>query len=105
MLGAARAYTYDTMDRVWDALHRVGGLSRELRLHLTMSRMAAFDMARDVTQLMIDTAGSSSIYASSPLDRLLRDAITVRTHIGVQPRLMEMVAGLVVDEDPLFPFL
>ena len=21
MLGAARAYTYDTMDRVWDALH------------------------------------------------------------------------------------
>jgi alkylation response protein AidB-like acyl-CoA dehydrogenase len=105
MLAAARAYTYDTMDRVWEALHREGGLSRELRLHLTLSRMAAFDTARDVAQLMIDTAGSSSIYASSPLDRLLRDAITVRTHIGVQPRLMEMVAPLVVDEDPLFPFL
>jgi len=36
---------------------------------------------------------------------LLRDAITVRTHIGVQSRLMEMVARLVVDEDPLIPFL
>ena len=105
MLGAARAYTYDTMDRVWEALHREGGLSRELRLHLTLSRMAAFDMARDVAQLMIDTAGSSSIYASSPLDRLLRDAITVRTHIGVQSRLMEMLAPLVVNEEPPIPFL
>lgn len=105
MLGAARAYTYDTMDRVWEALHREGGLSRELRLHLTLSRMMAFDMARDVVQLMIDTAGSSSIYASSPLDRLLRDAITVRTHIAVQSRLMEMVAPLVVGEDPLIPFI
>ena len=72
---------------------------------MRLSRVNAFEMARDVAQLMIDTAGSSAIYTSSPLDRLLRDAITVRTHIAVQPRLMEMVAPLVVDEDPLFPFL
>jgi alkylation response protein AidB-like acyl-CoA dehydrogenase len=105
MLGAARAYSYDTMDRVWEALRREGRLSHELRLHLSMSRMSAFDMARDVTQLMVDTAGSSSIYASSPLDRLLRDAITLRTHIAVQDRMLWPVSALAVGEDPPVPFL
>jgi alkylation response protein AidB-like acyl-CoA dehydrogenase len=105
LLGAARAYTYETMDRVWDALRREGRLSHELRLHVTMSRVQAFQMARDVAQLMIDTAGSSSIYASSPLDRLLRDAITVRTHAAVQERLLEAASALVFGEDPPVPFL
>ena len=105
MLGAARAYTYETMDRIWEALRGEGRLSHELRLHLSLSRVNAFQMARDVAQLMMDTAGSSSIYASSPLDRLLRDAITVRTHLAVQERLMEPVAALAVGEDPPVPYL
>jgi alkylation response protein AidB-like acyl-CoA dehydrogenase len=105
MLGAARAYTYETMDRVWEALQREGRLSHELRLHVGLSRVTAFQMARDVAQLMMDTAGSSSIYATSPLDRLLRDAITLRTHLAVQERLMERVAALAVGEEPGVPFL
>jgi len=105
MLGAARAYTYETMDRVWEALHSEGRLSHELRLHLSLSRVNAFQMARDVAQLMMDTVGSSSIYATSPLDRLLRDAITVRTHLAVQERLMEPVSALAVGEDPPVPYL
>ena len=67
--------------------------------------MNAFQAALDVVQLMVDTAGSSSIYSSSPLDRLLRDAITVRTHLAVQERLVEQIAALTVDEDPPVPFL
>jgi alkylation response protein AidB-like acyl-CoA dehydrogenase len=105
MLGAARAYTYETVDRVWEQLECTGALSRDLRLHVALSRVNAFQMARDVVQLMVDTAGSSSIYASSPLDRLLRDAITVRTHLAVQDRLMEQIAALAVGEDPPVPFL
>ena len=105
MLGAARAYAYESVDRVWDALHTQGGLSHELRLHLGLSRVNAFQAARDVVQLMVDIAGSSSIYSSSPLDRLLRDAITVRTHIAVQERLVEQLAALTVNEDPPVPFL
>jgi alkylation response protein AidB-like acyl-CoA dehydrogenase len=93
------------MDRVWEALHRDGRLSRELRLHVGLSRVNAFQTAREVVQLMVDTAGSSSIYTSSPLDRLLRDAITVRTHIAVQERLLEPLAALAVGEDPPMAFL
>jgi alkylation response protein AidB-like acyl-CoA dehydrogenase len=105
MLGAARAYTYETMDRVWATLCAGDALSRELRLHIAMSRFNAFQMARDVAQAMVDTAGSSSIYSHSPLDRLLRDAITLRTHIAVQDRLLEQISALAVGEDPTVPFL
>jgi alkylation response protein AidB-like acyl-CoA dehydrogenase len=105
MLGAARAYTYETMDRVWDELQSAGRLSREARLHLAMSRVGAFQTARDVAQLMLDTAGSSSIYKSSPLDRLLRDAITIRTHAAVQERILEAISALAVDEEPPVAFL
>lgn len=104
-LGAARAYTYETMDRVWDSLQRGEPLSHELRLHVSMSRLQAFDAARDVAQQMIDTAGSSSIYSRSPLDRLMRDAITLRTHVAVQERLMDEVAALALGEEPRVPFL
>jgi alkylation response protein AidB-like acyl-CoA dehydrogenase len=105
MLGAARAYTYDTMDRMWDELRSAGRLSRAARLHLAMSRVHAFQTGRDVAQLMLDTAGSSSIYRSSPLDRLLRDAITIRTHVAVQDRMLEAISALAVDEDPPAAFL
>jgi alkylation response protein AidB-like acyl-CoA dehydrogenase len=105
MLGAARAYVYETLDRIWEALQREGHLSHELRLHLALSRVNAFQMARDVAQGMMDTTGSSAIYTRSPLDRLLRDAITMRTHLAVQDRLMEQIAALAVGEDPPVPFL
>jgi alkylation response protein AidB-like acyl-CoA dehydrogenase len=105
MLGAARAYTYETMDRMWDELRSAGRLSRAVRLHLAMSRVGAFQTARDVAQLMLDTAGSSAIYRSSPLDRLLRDAITIRTHVAVQERMLEPISALAVDEEPPAAFL
>jgi indole-3-acetate monooxygenase len=105
--GAARAYVYDVRDRVWDELQADGALSRPTRLQLALalSRAHAFRMARNVAQLMVDTAGTQAIYASSPLDRLLRDAITINRHIVAQERLIELVGGLLLGEEPTLPFL
>ena len=86
-LGAARAYTYETLDAVWEALNQRGELSRELRVALALSRIHAFRVAREVTQAMVDTAGTTAIYASSPLDRLMRDAITMSQHVVAQDRI------------------
>ena len=62
-------------------------------------------MARDVAQLMVDTAGSQAIYTSSPLDRLLRDTITMNQHIVAQERMMEILGGLALGADSPFPFV
>jgi alkylation response protein AidB-like acyl-CoA dehydrogenase len=104
-LGAARAYTYETLDAVWECVQQRGELSLELRVALSLSRVHAFRTAREVTQAMVDTAGTSAIYASSPLDRLLRDAITMSQHVVAQERLLEMVGGMIVGELPRIPFL
>ncbi|MGY1735089.1 acyl-CoA dehydrogenase family protein [Geodermatophilus sp. SYSU D00684] len=104
-LGAARAYAYDALDRVWDELESDGAMTAPTRVHLALSRSNAFRMARDVAQQMVDTVGTEAIYTSSPLDRLLRDAVTMRQHLLAQDRMLEMVGGLVLGEEPPFPFL
>jgi alkylation response protein AidB-like acyl-CoA dehydrogenase len=104
-LGAARAYTYETLDALWRCLCAGGPPTWELRLALGLSRVNAFRMAREVAQAMVDTAGTTAIYASSPLDRLLRDAITLSQHVVAQERLLEMLGGLAVGEEPRLPIL
>lgn len=104
-LGAARAYSYETVDAVWEALQRDGALAPPLRLALGLSRIQAFRTAREVAQLMVDTAGTSAIYQSSPLDRLLRDAITMSQHVVAQDRMLEMLGMLAVGDDSPVPFL
>jgi len=105
MLGAARAYTYETLDAVWAELSTEGALSEPLRVALGLSRVNAFRTARDVAQLMVDTAGTQAIYATSPLDRLLRDAITMNQHIVAQERMLEILGGLALGADSPFPFV
>jgi alkylation response protein AidB-like acyl-CoA dehydrogenase len=104
-LGAARAYTYETLDRVWQELQAHGALERETRIALALSHVHAFRTAREVAQLMVDTAGTAAIYASSPLDRLLRDAITLSQHVVAQERMLETIGGVVVGAESPFPFL
>jgi alkylation response protein AidB-like acyl-CoA dehydrogenase len=104
-LGAARAYTYETLDAVWECLCSGETLTRELRIALGLSRIQAFRTARDVAQRMVDVAGTSAIYASSPLDRLLRDAITLSQHVATQERMLEALGGMVVGEESPVPFV
>lgn len=105
LLGAARAYTYETLDRVWERLRRDGRLDVQTRAALALSRIHAFRVAREVAQLMCDTAGASSIYTSSPLDRLLRDALTMSQHAVVQDKMLEVVGGMLVGEPSPMPIL
>jgi len=98
-LGAARAYTYETADRLWDDLSRQGAVSRETRVAVALSRQCAFRTGRETAQLMLDTAGSSAIYRSSPLDGLLRDAITMCQHWTAQERTLEMIGALAFGDD------
>lgn len=104
-LGAARAYTYETLDGVWECLCDRGELSTELRIALALSRIHCFRVAREVTQTMVETAGTAAIYATSPLDRLMRDAITISQHVVAQERMLETIGGMLVGAPSPVPFL
>lgn len=40
---------------------------------------------------MCDTVGGSSIYVTNPLERLLRDVITMNQHVMAQDRMLPVI--------------
>jgi len=104
-LGAARAYTYETLDAIWERLCAGDELTREQRVAIALSRIHAFRSAREIAGAMVDTAGTTAIYAASPLDRLLRDAITMSQHVVAQERMIELVGGILVGQESPIPFV
>jgi indole-3-acetate monooxygenase len=90
LLGAARAYALETLDAAWTQVEARKPISIEVGVALALCRRHAFRTAREIAQRMFDTAGASAVYSSSPLDRLLRDAVTLER----QSMLQDPVARL-----------
>jgi alkylation response protein AidB-like acyl-CoA dehydrogenase len=96
---ASRAFTYETIDRIWDEAQREGCVSPDTRRAMALSLSHAFRTARHVAQMMYDLAGPTAVFSTkTPLDRLLRDAITMSEHLLLSDSFLEMVgAGIVGD--------
>ncbi len=97
---SARAYAYAAIESVWASLEADRPLTQEQRADLTLSRMQCFRMASDVARRMVSTIGTQAIYTSSPLDRLLRDSVTLAQHILGGPFIGEAAVGLLFGIEP-----
>ena len=98
---AARAFTYETIDRIWDEAQTHGKVSSENRRAMALSLSHSFRTARDVAQSMYDLVGPTAVFATkTPLDRLLRDAITMSQHLLLADGFLEMVGGAIVGDEP-----
>ena len=69
-------------------------LSVDQRVDLILSRVEAFRMAQDVTAAMVRLVGTQAIYATSILDRLVRDAITINQHVAAGPVMLDAAGRL-----------
>jgi alkylation response protein AidB-like acyl-CoA dehydrogenase len=98
-LGAARAYVYETVRRLWNEIEERGAASMETRRDVGLSRIHAHRMACEVAQLMFDTAGPAAVYASSPLDRLLRDAVTINQHLLFNDGVLEELGAMALGDE------
>jgi alkylation response protein AidB-like acyl-CoA dehydrogenase len=98
---AARAFTYEMIDRLWDEARNRGQVSSESRRIMMQSLTFSFRTARSVTQSMYDLVGTTAIFSTrSPLDRLLRDAITMSQHLLISDGFLEMVGGVMLGDPP-----
>jgi len=96
---AARAFTYESIDHLWDEACRTGQVSPERRRAMMESLSFAFRTARQVAQDMYDLAGTTAVFSNkSPLDRLLRDAITMSQHLLLGDAYFEMIGGAILGE-------
>jgi alkylation response protein AidB-like acyl-CoA dehydrogenase len=103
---ASRAFTYETTDRIWEEARTQGRVSPDTRRAMALSLQHAFRSARDVAQSMYDLAGPTAVFsAKTPLDRLLRDAITMSEHLLLSDSFLEMVGAGIVGEPPQIGWL
>jgi len=101
LLGAARAYVYNSLERYWERLEADSDPTPEERAACWLARANAFQSARKVIQLMYDTLGSSAIYfQKSPLDRHLRDIYTICQHSIAQEKRLEPLGMLLLGTEP-----
>jgi alkylation response protein AidB-like acyl-CoA dehydrogenase len=106
MLGAARAYVFESLAAQWARLEAGDEPTAPERSSVMLARMNAFQASRDVVSLMYDTLGGSAVYSDkTPLDRHLRDVTTMCQHTMGQRKVREWAGQLLLTGESDAPFL
>jgi alkylation response protein AidB-like acyl-CoA dehydrogenase len=87
-LRAARAGLLTAIGEAWD--HAEGGLSDAHRLGLRLGATHATQAAAEVVTAAYRLGGGTALYASSPLERRLRDVNAATQHMLVAPAIYEL---------------
>ncbi len=103
LLGGARGYVFDAVGDLWEALERGDPPSLRQRARFRLALADVGQKCTEVVDLMYQTGGGSSVYATSPLDRLLRDAHTMNQHMVHSPSVFEVAGGMLLGLEPSQP--
>jgi alkylation response protein AidB-like acyl-CoA dehydrogenase len=99
LLRAGRAFLYETVEEVWDAASHGRRISWEQRGLLWLAASQATTQALQAVDLMFRVGGASSIYASLPLERCLRDIRAAAQHRVIQPINFELAGRMFLGLD------
>ena len=88
---------------MWARLCAGERLSDQERIDLLLSRVQSFRVARSVALVMVQLAGTQAIFATSILDRLLRDAVTINQHVIAGTMMVEAAGQLKLGQQPEGP--
>jgi alkylation response protein AidB-like acyl-CoA dehydrogenase len=101
LLAAARAYFFDVMGDLWATLLDGRQLSdRQLAL-FTSAFPHIVGACLDAVQLVYKAAGGTAVYQKGPLDRCLRDVLTMNQHVVGTLRTYEMTGRRLLGLEPL----
>ncbi|MFF5360429.1 acyl-CoA dehydrogenase family protein [Streptomyces scabiei] len=103
---ATRAAVYGAMERQWEVLAAGGtldDLTPDERAALPLSRLHAFRSARSIVMRLYDLMQTASIYKPSPLDRWLRDTMTMCQHVVAQDKILQSAGAHLLGARPAFP--
>jgi alkylation response protein AidB-like acyl-CoA dehydrogenase len=101
MLSAARAHFFEVMGDLWATLVKgeqpaPAQVARFIALHTYVVGACV-----DVVQLVFKAAGGTAVYQKGPLDRCLRDVLTMNQHVVGTLRTYEMAGRLLLGLEPL----
>jgi indole-3-acetate monooxygenase len=101
LLAATRAYYFDLMGDLWATL--VDGRppsARQLAL-FTTAFCHVLGACVEVVQLVYKASGGAAVYQKGPLDRCLRDVLTMNQHVMGTSRTYEMAGRVLLGLEPL----
>ncbi|HEX4173805.1 MAG TPA: acyl-CoA dehydrogenase family protein [Acetobacteraceae bacterium] len=105
LVGAARLFLYDSVDRLWRSLLSTGEVAMHDRAHARLAASHAVASAVQAVDLLYVGAGANALYAQYPLERAFRDVHAITLHIGVHPRVMESTGQVLLGLEPDTPML
>jgi alkylation response protein AidB-like acyl-CoA dehydrogenase len=105
MVRSARLFFYDALAKAWQRAVMHQPFSLEDKADLMLASTWAVRSAARATDLMHRMGGTNGIYARNRLERLLRDAQTVRHHGFVSDSRLETVGQVYLGVPPEFPFV
>ena len=103
LVGASRAYVREQLGELWETVSAGESPTPAQRATYRLAIAHAMTSAVHAVDLMYRAAGASAIYATSPLDRCLRDVHTAHAHVWVAPDTYEIAGRLLLGLDPGTP--
>ena len=104
-LRAAQATVHDEARALWRAAEAGDPIEVDQRARLRASSTWATTTAAAVVDTAYTAGGGTSLYASSPLQRRLRDIHAVTQHFLVRPDTMTAAGAVLAGQEPTVPFL
>jgi indole-3-acetate monooxygenase len=105
LVGSARSYCFDVVGDAWATLEAGDIPGTRQRAAVASAYVHVFQSCKEAVQLLCDAVGSASVYRSCPLDRHLRDMITISQHLLAQVKLYDAAGKLWFGEEPGLPGL
>ena len=100
-LAAARAYYFDVMGDLWATLLDGRQPSDRQIALFTTAFPHVVGVCVDVVQLVYKATGGGAVYQKGPIDRCLRDVLTMNQHVVGTLRTYEMAGRLLLGLKPL----
>jgi alkylation response protein AidB-like acyl-CoA dehydrogenase len=100
LVGSGRAYVRETTRDLWETVCQGKRPSPAQRAVYRLAIAQAMTNAVQAVDLMYSVGGATAIYATSRLDRCLRDAHTAAAHVWVAPDTYELAGRLLLGLDP-----
>jgi alkylation response protein AidB-like acyl-CoA dehydrogenase len=98
-LRSARAYFRESISAAWDEAKKGGKLSVDARRDVRLASTHAAHASVRVVDLMYNLGGGTSVYKTSPLQRIFRDVHVASQHMMIAPPTMELAGKLLLGQE------
>jgi alkylation response protein AidB-like acyl-CoA dehydrogenase len=97
-LRSARAFYYEAIETAWQEAHE-GSLSTASRRDIRLATTHATHASAEAVDRMFHLGGGTSVYRTSPLQRIFRDVHVATQHMMIGPSTYELTGRLFLGLD------